>query len=123
MPHSLRVKLRGLERNNILKKREADRIIEALDYFENESMIDNLRITAEKLGYKLVKNKPYERMLPCTCGCKQREHWRCFNPGDGNPNIIVCKKCGKMASGKSKAEAKRNWNKMIKEENHVSRNL
>ncbi len=118
MPHSLRVRVRGLERNNILRKRDVDRIIEALDYFENESMIDTLQITAEKLGYKLVKHKPYERMLPCTCGCKQRDYWWCVNPKDGNPSVLVCKKCGKTASGKSKAEAKRNWNEMIKGENY-----
>lgn len=58
MPHSLRVRLKNLERKGELEKKDIDRIIEALDYFENESMIDNLQIMAEKLGYKLVKNKP-----------------------------------------------------------------
>lgn len=78
--------------------------------------IEELQKEAEKHGYKLVKNEPYERMLPCTCGCKQREHWWRTNAEDGNRNILVCKKCGKEASGKSEADAKRNWNKMISEE-------
>ena len=75
--------------------------------------IEQLQKEAEKLGYKLVKIKSYERFLPCICGCNQREFWTCY--GGEDPILFVCKKCGKKATGKNKADAKRNWNKMIQE--------
>ena len=56
MPHSLRVKLRGLERNNILKKREVDRIINALDCVEKGD--NKYPYTGE------------EKNRPCPCGAK-----------------------------------------------------
>ena len=76
--------------------------------------IEQLQKEAEKLGYKLVKHKPYERFLPCTCGCNQRDVWTCY--GGKDRILFACKKCGKTAGGKNKADAKRNWNKMIQEE-------
>lgn len=105
MPHSLRVRLKNLEYKGKLEKKDVDRIIEALDYMDNVEKHD-----------REFKNEPHERFLPCICGCNQIEHWWCINPKDGNQNILSCKKCGKKASGKSEADAQRNWNEMIRRE-------
>ena len=56
-----------------------------------------------------------EKFLPCTCGCNRREHWIRF-VDDGTETTLKCYKCGKSAKGMSEAEAKRNWNKMIRAE-------
>lgn len=76
---------------------------------------EELKKEAEAHGYKLLPSQKYERFLPCTCGCNRREHW--VKWGDlGTEYTLVCCKCGKSESGRSEAEAKRNWNKMIREE-------
>lgn len=74
---------------------------------------EELKAEAKRQGYNLIKNNPIEKLLPCICGCKQREHW--YSAPDAT-EILVCKKCGKRAEGKNEREAKHNWNEMIKSE-------
>lgn len=78
---------------------------------EMSAMIDKL--TEENLDFKdkLAKNKkPYERFLPCTCGCNRRDLWNVLDV-----HWYKCKKCG-LTSGKRRttAGAKKAWNSMIK---------
>lgn len=78
--------------------------------------VDELKSEAEKHGYNLIPKKKYEKFIPCTCGCNRREHWVRF-VDDGIETTFKCCKCGKSASGMSEAEARSNWNKMIRQEN------
>ena len=55
-----------------------------------------------------------ERMLPCTCGCKRREHWTVVGPNPGEE--LRCMKCGFSARGRNAADAVRQWNKAVKGE-------
>ena len=74
-----------------------------------------LKEFADTLGYNIIKKNPTPKMLPCTCGCKRREHW--YVSGDTQyKRTLRCKKCGKEASGKNDTDVINNWNKMIMEE-------
>lgn len=68
---------------------------------------EELKAEATRQGYNLVKMKPKERFLPCTCGCNQRTHW--FSTVYDSITL-ECKRCEFKVSGKSEADAKRNWN-------------
>ena len=82
--------------------------------YDNE--LDEVRILAEKLGYRLVPIRKYERFLPCKCGCNRRAHWSC-GWAKGNGYILLkCSRCGFSVKGDTEAEAKRNWNEAIKGE-------
>ena len=59
------------------------------------------------------KNK-HEKLLPCTCGCNRREHWSKW-VDDGTLTGLKCKKCGKLVWGKNEEDARREWNKAIRE--------
>ena len=75
--------------------------------------LEELKVEANKLGYKLVKNNYVPKLLICTCGHNRRTHW--FNSKE-NTHILVCKNCGKKAKGNSKTDVINNWNKMIESE-------
>ena len=77
--------------------------------------LEELKAEANAQGYNLIPQKKQEKFIPCTCGCNRREHWIQFVDG-GIETTLKCCKCGKKASGMSEAEAKRNWNEMIREE-------
>lgn len=77
--------------------------------------VEELKVEAEKLGYKLVKYQPYERLLPCICGCKARRTWYIHNNNIEDNIKFECSRCGRYVTGKNKKEAKINWNKMIRE--------
>lgn len=63
-----------------------------------------------------VKAREYpEKLLPCKCGCKYREHWYGANSSD-NAYILKCHKCGFRASGKNEIDLHKNWNRLVKEE-------
>lgn len=76
---------------------------------------EELKAEADKQGYKLVVYKKIEPFLPCTCGCNRRTHWYSYKNGENNIRLC-CNRCGKSASGKTEAEARRNWNALIREE-------
>lgn len=59
-----------------------------------------------------VRERP-ERLLPCKCGCKRREHW-CGTNTD-NAEILICCKCGFRVDGKNEIDAHKKWNKAINE--------
>lgn len=74
--------------------------------------LEELKAEAKKQGYKLIKIQTREKLLPCTCGCNRRTHW-----GNINGEVSLhCERCFKAARGKSEAEARRNWNEMIRKE-------
>lgn len=78
---------------------------------------EELKEEAKRQGYNLIKIKKPEKLLPCTCGSKRRQHWYGVDIKSGRPfEKLVCEKCGKEARGYSKDEAIANWNKMIQKE-------
>lgn len=72
--------------------------------------VEELKVTAKEMGYKLMPIQPYEKLKACICGCKRREHWY----GQGIV-ILQCERCGRKAIGKSENDARREWNDMIVE--------
>lgn len=68
-------------------------------------------ITATPTIHLNPNKKPYERFLPCTCGCNRRDLW---NRNDRY--WYKCRNCGLVSDeSRTTAGAKRNWNSMIKE--------
>ena len=84
------------------------------------SLFDQTEDTKELalLALAIVRNQPQkpkkERLIPCKCGCKRREHW-CY-PGSDMPEGLKCMKCGFTARGKNATDVIREWNKAIIEE-------
>ena len=76
---------------------------------------EELRTEAKAQGYTLMPIKRNEKFLPCTCGSKRREHWSRWT-GSGIEITLACMRCGKRVSGATEAEAKHNWNEMIRSE-------
>lgn len=70
-----------------------------------------MRVDAIPSAFK----KEYEKLLPCTCGCKRREHWSKYADG-GIMTGLKCIKCGKTVWGKSEVDARREWNRIIRED-------
>lgn len=69
--------------------------------------LEELRIEADRLGYRLVPKNTYIKILPCRkCGKKGVEYWT-KNRGE----FCKCKGCGVESSvGRTHNEAKRLWN-------------
>ena len=59
-----------------------------------------------------ITPKP-ERLLPCTCGCKRREHWFGCN-GSENARILKCMKCGFTIGGQNEIDVHKKWNDSIR---------
>lgn len=55
------------------------------------------------------REKP-ERLLPCTCGCKRREHW--YGSGERS-EILKCCKCGFEVGGKNTIDVHKKWNAAV----------
>lgn len=85
--------------------------VEKIMLTDAENKIKNLKKENEKLKKQLTKNKkPYERFLPCTCGCNRRDLWNVLDV-----HWYKCKKCGLTSSKRrTTAGAKKAWNSMIK---------
>lgn len=77
--------------------------------------VEELRKEAKAMGYNIIRIAPKEKLLPCVCGCKRREHWVRFVRGD-TYRIIGCKKCEREAMGRTDREVRHNWNEMIRGE-------
>lgn len=74
--------------------------------------LEDLKQIADKLGYSLVKKQPRIKLEPCKCGRKQIDEW--VVSGSKSGYIRKCCSCGLRAEvGKTKREARENWNKMI----------
>lgn len=80
--------------------------------------LEELKKAADELGYSLIKKEPYERFLPCTCGCNKRSHWVIWDDSDSKYRYYYeCYNCGKEGPrGKSPTDARRLWNTMIRKE-------
>lgn len=92
-----------------------DVAIEALKEPERKIMtVDELKRTANEIGYSIIKKPEYIKFLPCKCGCNKRERWYGVKKDDAY--IYICKGCGARAEGRTEREAKRNWNKMMEGE-------
>ena len=76
---------------------------------------EELKAEAKRQGYKLIKDRPYVKFEPCTCGCNRRTthyHYIC-----GIRSVVYeCNKCGKEAEGASEREAKLNWNRKMRDD-------
>ena len=78
-----------------------------------ECQLEELKEIAGKLGYSLVKKQPKIKLLSCKCGRKRINKWTHVEPGFGVGYVYRCT-CGMRAEpGKTKREARENWNKMI----------
>ena len=56
-----------------------------------------------------------ERLLPCKCGCKRREHW--YGPRNSeNAYILKCCKCKFSIGGKNEIDVHKKWNEAVKNE-------
>lgn len=75
--------------------------------------IEELKAEAKAHGYNLVPIKNTEKLLPCTCGSRRREHWQRWR-GEGWNITLQCMRCGKKAGGSTEDEARHNWNEMIR---------
>lgn len=75
--------------------------------------LEDLKRLADELGYSLVKKQPpMPKLLPCKCGCRRILEGVCF--GDKKGFVRFCYKCDLHAKiGKTKREARENWNRMI----------
>ena len=73
---------------------------------------ETLKALAKEYGYYLLKAEKYEKMLPCTCGCKKRRRWYSrFGV------TAVCAKCGKKSEvAKNEKDVRQKWNEMIRRE-------
>lgn len=76
---------------------------------------EELRAEAKAQGYKLMPIKQVEKLLPCTCGSKRREHWQKWIGNDWEITLC-CMRCGKSVSGIGDAGARSAWNEMIRSE-------
>lgn len=75
--------------------------------------VDELKQTANEMGYNIIKKQEYVRFLPCKCGCNKREHWYGVHKDDAY--IYICRNCGARVEGRTEKEAKLNWNRMMEE--------
>ena len=78
--------------------------------------VEELKKIANEMGYNIIKKQEYIKLLPCKCGCNRRSHWGGFN--EHNAVILVCENCGARAQGKTEREARINWNRMVRGEEH-----
>lgn len=75
--------------------------------------LDELKVEADKFGYKLIKKSVRIKMLPCICGCNKRTEW--FDSRKGQ-TFYSCDGCGKKSPMSNTTNgAKRAWNEMIEE--------
>lgn len=66
----------------------------------------------KQLGYSLIKQKPYIKMLPCICGCKRHVVWY-----KNDEQRISCERCGRDGPfAKTNEAARIGWNSMIEQE-------
>lgn len=79
--------------------------------------LEELKLEAEKLGYKLIKKPENIKLERCTCGGKPHEMFRIdFGDSDDSGYIYTCPNCGlKSEAARTHIGAKREWNRMIEE--------
>ena len=86
--------------------------------FANESSmtLKKLKTEADKHGYRLVKDNPTVKLLPCpVCGSKRTIEW-IHSSDDEGIYSRECNKCDFRASReKTKRKARESWNKAVLE--------
>jgi len=84
----------------------------AIQALSAQMTLDELKAEAKRQGYKLIKDNPMPKMLPCVCGSKHRTQW---SRADGW--YYECDGCGRKAKpGKTERKARENWNRMVNDE-------
>lgn len=75
--------------------------------------VDELKIEADKLGYRLIKKPPpKEPRLQCPCGARKVERWYQLREVQ-----YVCPRCGRETDFyPTEKELTQAWNKAIMEE-------
>ena len=75
--------------------------------------LDELKAEAKRQGYKLIKDNPVPKMLPCVCGANRRAEWTNIR----GKYCYECMKCGRTSSwGDTRREARENWNRMVSDD-------
>ena len=83
---------------------QKNKFMDEWGYFSGINEAYNMAIKALT---KKIRERP-ERLLPCKCGCKRREHW--FWMYGGKTIILKCSKCGFTVSGKNEIDVHKAWN-------------
>lgn len=74
---------------------------------------EELKAEAKKHGYKLTKEYPYVRLLPCVCGHKRIGSYMIYGKSK-TPYSRKCYQCGFASEpAKTKHEAKLKWNECV----------
>lgn len=73
--------------------------------------VEELKKIANEMGYNIIKKQEYIKLLPCKCGCNQREHWY-----STEGYYLVCKKCRTSVFGRTERDVRLNWNRMVSED-------
>ena len=94
---------------NILNRQRNDFLEKYVDYGGVNEAYD----LAIKALTKKIRERP-ERLLPCKCGCKRREHW--YGCTEQNAMILKCYRCEFQASGANEIEVHKAWNKAVSDE-------
>ena len=76
--------------------------------------LEELKIEAKRHGYRLNKITPYEKFIPCKCGCNRRNVYYGFEWETGDYVAYECKKCKAYIKGKNNNDAKRVWNEKMR---------
>ena len=72
--------------------------------------LEELKVEADKLGYRVVKKAvSQEGLLPCSCGCRRRHH----RYVDSKIKLVCCR-CRRGVYGYTLTDARRKWNRMIR---------
>lgn len=80
--------------------------------------LEELKSEAKAQGYKLIKDNPMPKLLPCVCGGKRREMWHKYDMKTSEHYVCYrCQKCGKESEfARNERKAREAWNKMVLEE-------
>ena len=71
--------------------------------------LGDLKIEADKLGYRLVRKTEYVHFMPCLCGASNRRRW---SSPDGI--FFECNSCGlRSKPAKNETDARKNWNNLV----------
>ena len=84
---------------------------------------EELKEEAKKQGYRLIKDTPNEKLIPCICGCNKRIRW--YNT-DGQVSLECARPMCDIRSpwADSEREVRHKWNETIrnlKGEKHADR--
>ena len=74
--------------------------------------LEELKLEADKLGYRIAPKSIYIKWKPCACGSHRRREW--IKGGEHGGYFYECAECGlRTPIGKTKRQAKLNWNNAV----------